>query len=708
MSVTDPKNSSDLRFTRNIGIMAHIDAGKTTTTERILYYTGKTYKVGEVHDGAATMDWMEQEQERGITITAAATSCSWRDYRINIIDTPGHVDFTIEVERSLRVLDGAITLLDAVNGVEPQSETVWRQADKYRVPRIVFINKMDRVGADFASSVKSLVDKLAANPVPVQMPIGCEDGFKGFVDLIESRAFVWESADVNSKPIEVAVPIDQQDQFNRARSELVERIVEFDDNLTERYLKGEEITPPELKSTLRAATLALKSVPVFCGASFRNKGVQHLLDGVVDYLPSPLDVPPIEGDLVEFKGREVKIVEQVACKPHFENSLAALAFKIFMDPFVGSLTYVRIYSGQITVGDQVLNTRENKKEKIGRLLRMHANSREDVQVLRAGDIGALAGLKFTLTGDTLSSLREPIRLETIRFPEPVIAVAVEAKSSADQEKLMQSLQRLAQEDPSFRIRTDSETGQLLIAGMGELHLEIILDRLMREYKVSVNRGQPQVSYRETVTKSGQGEGKFIRQLGNQSQYGHVVLQVGPGAPGTGLNILIPVPREKIPEEFRGPVEQGIREGMEYGVLAGYAMMDTEVKVIDGSFSEADSTEVAFKIAGSMAFKDAVKNASPQLLEPIVRLEVTTPEEFMGSVIGDLNSRRGKVLSMSARGNAQVVSAEAPLSTMFGYATDLRSVTQGRASFSMEMSRYEPVPPKSQMEILAKLGRVSPR
>jgi elongation factor G len=707
MSGRDPQSAEELRSTRNIGIMAHIDAGKTTTTERILFYTGKTYKVGEVHDGAATMDWMEQEQERGITITAAATTCFWNQHRINIIDTPGHVDFTIEVERSLRVLDGAITLLDAVNGVEPQSETVWRQADKYKVPRIVFINKMDRVGADFVESVKSLVEKLGASPLPLQLPIGSEDAFVGFVDLIPGKAFIWNSSAIDAKPVEVEIPGDLKEQAMLARNELIEKIVEFDDELMERYLDGQTIEVNELKKAVRKATLALKTVPVLCGASFRNKGVQHLLDAVIDYLPSPLDVPPVEGDLVDTKSKDLPAIERVHCPTDFDAPLAALAFKIFMDPFVGSLTYVRVYSGHISVGDQILNTRDNKKEKVGRLLKMHANSREDVQVLNCGDIGALAGLKFTSTGDTLSSTAKPIRLESIKFPEPVISVAVEAKSTADQEKLMQSLQRLAQEDPSFRLKTDAETGQFLVAGMGELHLEIILDRLMREYKVHVNRGQPQVSYRECITQSAKAEGKFIRQVGNQSQYGHCVVEVKPLPFGSGFKFINKVGVEKIPKEFLGPIEQGIKEGMEYGVLAGYAMMDLEATLVDGSHSETDSNEVAFKIAASIAFKDATRQAKPQLLEPIVKCEVTTPEEFMGTVIGDINARRGKVLNMSARGNAQVVLAELPLAGMFGYATDLRSLTQGRAVFSMEMSHYAQVPPRVQTEILTKLGRLSP-
>ena len=678
--------------------MAHIDAGKTTTTERILYYTGRNYKVGEVHEGNTTMDWMEQEQERGITITAAATTTQWKDHRINIIDTPGHVDFTIEVERSLRVLDGAIAVFDAVNGVEPQSETVWRQADKHKVPRICFVNKMDRIGADYKMSYESIVEKLAANPVPVQMPLGSEDQFKGVIDLMNMKALVWTGDDVNAKFSEQEIPADVKPDAETARNFMIEKIVDLDDALMEKYLGGEEVTVSELKSVLRKATIALKAFPVFCGSAFKNKGVQSLLDGVIDYLPSPIEVPDIEG--MDAKDHDKKII----CKTDFDEEPVALAFKLMTDAY-GVLTFIRVYSGVIAPGSYLLNPGKDKKERISNILKMHANSREEVKELKAGDIGAVLGLKYTFTGDTICSTKNPVLLENIKFPDPVISSAIEAKSTEDQNKLVAALQKLQQEDPSFRVRVDSETGQQLISGMGELHLEIIVDRLKREHKVNVNQGKPQVSYREAITKSAVAEGKFIRQSGGQGQYGHCEIRIEPLEQGKGFVFKNEIKQGVIPPEFIPAIEQGVRESMENGVLAGYQVNDVKVTLLSGSFHEVDSSEVAFKIAGSMAFKEAARNAGPQLLEPISRLEIITPEEFMGSIIGDLNSRRGKVHRMDPRGNAQVIKAEAPLATLFGYATDIRSMSQGRATFTLEPSHYAPVPPKTQEEILTRLGRI---
>lgn len=698
MSFMDPTTKEELKWTRNIGIMAHIDAGKTTTTERILYYTGKNYKVGEVHEGNTTMDWMEQEQERGITITSAATTTVWKEHRINIIDTPGHVDFTIEVERSLRVLDGAIAVFDAVNGVEPQSETVWRQADKYKVPRICFVNKMDRIGADFKMSYESIVEKLGANPVPVQIPIGAEDQYKGVIDLMSLQMIEWQGDDVNAKFTIKEISENLKSDAEQARAQLIEKIADLDESIMERYLNGEEIPVADLKKSLRKATIELRAFPVFCGSAFKNKGVQTLLDGVIDYLPSPIDIPDIEGMNPKDES------ETIACKTEFDADPVALAFKIMTDSY-GVLTFVRVYSGVLNGESYLLNPRKDKKERVSKLLKMHANSREEVKELKAGDIGAVLGFKFTQTGDTLCSTKHPVVLESIRFPDPVISVVIEPKSTDDQNKLAAAVEKLMQEDPSFRMRVDSETGQQLISGMGELHLEIIIDRLKREHKVNVNRGQPQVSYREAITKPANAEAKFIRQAGGHGQYGHVVLKIEPLELGAGFQFKNEIKGGKIPPEFIPAVEQGVKEAMENGVLAGFQMLDIRVALTDGSFHEVDSSEVAFKIAGSMAFKEAARQASPILLEPISKLEIITPEEFMGTIIGDLNSRRGKVHKMDPRGNAQIIKAEAPLATLFGYATDIRSLTQGRATFSMEPSHYAPVPPKVQDEILVKMGRI---
>ncbi len=698
MSFMDPKDRSELKWTRNIGIMAHIDAGKTTTTERILYYTGRNYKVGEVHEGNATMDWMEQEQERGITITSAATTTQWNDHRINIIDTPGHVDFTIEVERSLRVLDGAIAVFDAVNGVEPQSETVWRQADKYKVPRICFVNKMDRIGSDFKMSWRSLIEKLAANPIPVQIPFGKEEQFSGVVDLMKMKLLLWETEDINTKPLEKEIPEDFRSEAESARAFMIEKIADFDDKIMERYLNGEEIPTLDLKQALRKATILLQSFPVFCGSAFKNKGIQPLLDGVIDYLPSPINIPDIHG--INPKDED----ENVICKTDFEEEPVALAFKLMTDSY-GVLTYVRVYSGVLEPGSYLLNPGKDKKERISNIMKMHANSRQEVKQLKAGDIGAVLGLKYTTTGDTLCSTKKPVLLENIRFPEPVISVAIEAKSIEDQNKLAAALQKLQAEDPSFKMRTDSETGQQLISGMGELHLEIIIDRLKREHKVQVNKGQPQVSYREALTREAIGEGKYIRQTGGHGQYGHAFVKVEPLERGKGIIFKNDIKQGVIPMEFIPAIEQGVREAAETGILAGYQFVDLKITLFDGSFHDVDSSEIAFKVAGSMAFKEAAQKAGPILLEPISRLEIITPEEFMGTIIGDLNARRGKVHRMDAKGNAQIIKGEAPLATLFGYATDIRSMSQGRATFSMEPSHYAAVPQKVQDEILTKLGRI---
>jgi elongation factor G len=675
---------TSLEHTRNIGIMAHIDAGKTTTTERVLYYTGMTHKMGEVHEGAATMDWMEQERERGITITAAATTCFWRDHRINIIDTPGHVDFTIEVERSLRVLDGAVAVFDSVQGVEPQSETVWRQADKYRVPRIAFMNKMDRVGADFYFSVQSIVDRLGANPVPIQLPIGREAEFRGSIDLVTMKGFFYDDETLGAKYKVDEIPADMVDKAKEYREKMLEAVAEFDDHVMEKYLNGQSLSEEEVRRCIRAGAIAMKVIPVLCGSAFKNKGVQQLLDGVVEYLPSPLDIPPVKG-IDPNSGKEVER------KPADGEPFSALAFKIMSDPFAGQLTYFRVYSGTLKTGTPVLNVTRGTKDRIGRLLKMHANKREEIDTAYAGDIVAAVGLKGATTGDTLADEKQPVLLEVMKFPEPVIAMAIEPKTKQDQEKMGFALQKLAQEDPSFRVRTDEETAQTIIAGMGELHLEIIVDRLLREFKVEANVGKPEVAFRETIRRKAEAESKYIKQTGGRGQYGHVVLTVEPSEPGKGLEFVNKVIGGAIPKEYVPAVEKGVKERMETGVIAGYPLRDIRVTLIDGSYHEVDSNEMAFKIAGSMGFADACKKADPVLLEPIMKVEVLVPQEFMGDVIGNLNGRRGKVQGMKVRAGAQAIDAAVPLSEMFGYATDLRSRTQGRATYSMEFDRYEPVP-----------------
>ncbi len=689
-----------LEKTRNIGIMAHIDAGKTTTTERILYYTGRSYKIGEVDEGTATMDWMVQEQERGITITSAATTCFWRDCRVNIIDTPGHVDFTVEVERSLRVLDGAIAILDAVAGVEPQTETVWRQADKYQVPRIVYVNKMDRVGADFFRSVAMIRQRLGAVPVPLQLPIGQADSFVGVIDLIEQVAVVWEEEGLGQRFARQEIPVEYTAQVREYREKMLEALAEVDEALMERYLGDHKISPDEIRAALRSGTIAMKLVPVLCGASFKNKGVQPLLDAVVDFLPSPLDIPPMQGVNPETRENEVRV-------PGDDEPFAALAFKIMNDPYVGQLVFLRVYSGTLTSGSSVSNSTKDRKERVGRLLRMHANKREEVEAVAAGDIAAAVGLKFTTTGDTLCDPDRPIVLEAIEFPEPVIAVAIEPKTKADEEKLGLSLSRLALEDPTFKVTVDSETNQTLISGMGELHLEIIVDRLLREFKVEANVGKPQVAYRETIRKKAEARGRFVRQTGGRGQYGDVSLEVEPAVPGEGFTFENEVVGGAIPREFIPSVEKGVREAAETGVLAGYPMVDVKVTLVDGSYHEVDSSEIAFKIAGSMAFKEACRRANPVLLEPIMQVEVVVPEEYMGAVVGDLNSRRGRVQAMDTRAGSHVIRATVPLATMFGYATDLRSMTQGRATYTMQFANYEEVPPAIAEEIMAKVAGKPP-
>lgn len=681
-----------LERVRNIGIIAHIDAGKTTTTERILYYTGRIHKIGEVHEGAAEMDWMEQEKERGITITSATTTCFWRDHRINIVDTPGHVDFTIEVERSLRVLDGAVTILCSVGGVQPQTETVWRQADKYGVPRIIFVNKMDRIGADFFKVVADVEEKLGAKPVPVQIPVGAEDEFKGVVDLITMKAIIWEEETLGAKYHYEEIPEDLKDLAEEYREKMIEALADVDEEIMMKYLEGEEISEEEIKQAIRKGTIELKFFPMLCGSAFKNKGVQPLLDAVVDYLPSPLDVPPI-------KGINPKTGEEEERHASYDEPFAALAFKILTDPYVGQLTFIRVYSGLMESGSYVYNATRDKKERLARILRMHANKREEIPVLGAGDIAAAVGLRETYTGDTLCDPNHPVLLEAMEFPEPVISVAVEPKTKADQEKLSLALQKLAKEDPSFRVSTDHETGQTIISGMGELHLEIIVDRLKREFKVDVNVGRPQVAYRETIRKEVTSEGKFIKQTGGRGQYGHVWLKIEPLEPGKGFEFYETIKGGVVPKEYIPAVEAGIREAMETGVVAGYPMTDIKVTLFDGSYHEVDSSEMAFKIAGSIAFKEGAKKANPVLLEPIMEVEVTTPEEFMGDVIGDLNKRRGRVQGMEARGNAQVIRALVPLAEMFGYATDLRSMTQGRATYIMKFSHYEEVPPNVAEQII---------
>ncbi len=692
-----------LERTRNIGIMAHIDAGKTTTTERVLYYTGRSYKIGEVHEGTATMDWMVQEQERGITITSAATTSFWKDCRINIIDTPGHVDFTMEVERSLRVLDGAIAILDAVSGVEPQTETVWRQADKYRVPRIVYVNKMDRVGADYYRCLAMLKDRLGAHPVPIQIPLGREDQFKGVVNLVEQVAYVWsDSEDLGQSFQTVEIPADLKDQAAEYREKMIEGLAEVDDHLMEKYLSGEKVTAEEIRAAVRAGTISMKLFPIICGASFKNKGVQPMLDAVVDYLPSPLDVPAVTGVNPETNEHESREAEA-------KSPFSALAFKIMNDPFVGQLTFVRVYSGTLSSGTGVYNSTRDKKERIGRLVRMHANKREEIESISAGDIAAVVGLKDTRTGDTLCDPNKPIILESMDFPAPVIAVAIEPKTKADEEKLGQSLARLAMEDPTFKVNVDPETTQTLIHGMGELHLEIIVDRLLREFKVEANVGKPQVAYRETVRQKAEAQGRFVRQTGGRGQYGDVWLEIEPSETGAGVVFENKLKGPAIPREYVPAVEKGIKEAAETGVLAGYPVVDIHVSLTDGSYHEVDSSEMAFKIAASMGFKEVCRKAKPVLLEPVMDVEVVVPSEYQGAVVGDLNSRRGRVVSMDSRGNAQVIRANVPLGQMFGYATDVRSMTQGRATYTMQFARYEEVPRNIAEEIMAKAaGKGTPR
>ncbi len=681
-----------LARTRNIGIIAHIDAGKTTVTERILFYTDKIYKIGEVHEGAATMDWMPQEQERGITITAAATTCFWKNTRINIIDTPGHVDFTVEVERSLRVLDGAVVVFDGVAGVEPQSETVWRQADRYGVPRFCFINKLDRTGADFWRCVESIRERLGATAVPVQIPIGQEGDFEGVIDLIEMHAIVYHD-DLGTKPEIVPIPAELQAEAEKQRAAMIEAVAELDDELTMKFLEGEELTPDEIRRGLRLGTLQNRIVPVLTGTALKNKGVQPMLDAVVHYLPSPLDVPPITG--LDPDGNEVvRAVDDSA-------PFAALAFKIAADPFVGKLAFFRVYSGKLKTGSYVYNATKGKKERIGRIVELHANSREEIEEVNAGDIAAAVGLKETYTGDTLTDPEHPVILESMTFPEPVIEVAIEPKTKADQDKLAVALQRLAEEDPTFRVHNDEESGQTLIAGMGELHLDVLVDRMVREFKVAANVGKPQVSYRETIRRQAEGNGRFVRQTGGRGQYGHAVIRLEPGEKGSGYEFVDKIVGGVIPREYIKSVDAGIREALETGVYAGYPMVDVKATLFDGSFHDVDSSEMAFKIAGSMAAKLAVEKANPAILEPVMRVEVVMPEEFMGDVIGDLNSRRGHIEGMDNRNGTQVVSAFVPLASMFGYVTDLRSMTQGRATSSMEFSHYSEVPQSIAAELVQK-------
>ena len=682
-----------LEKTRNIGIMAHIDAGKTTTTERILFYTGVNHKIGEVHDGAATMDWMVQEQERGITITSAATTCHWKNHRINIIDTPGHVDFTVEVERSLRVLDGAVAVLTARGGVEPQTETVWRQAENYNVPRMAYVNKMDITGADFYNVIKMMKERLNANAVAIQLPIGAEDDFKGIIDLVKMEAIVYED-DLGKVEDEVAIPDDMKDQAEEYREILLEALSELDDDFMEKYLGGEEITEDEIKAVIRKGTVACKLCPVTCGTSYRNKGVQPLLDAIVDYMPAPTDIPPIAGVNPETGEEDHRPASD-------EAPFSALAFKIMTDPYVGKLAFFRVYSGILDGGSYVYNSTKGKKERIGRILQMHANHRKEIERVYSGDIAAAVGLKDTTTGDTLCDEEHPIILESMVFPDPVISVAVEPSTKNDQEKMGVALQKLAEEDPTFRVRTDQETGQTIISGMGELHLQIIVDRMLREFKVDCKVGEPQVAYRETIRKSVEAEGKFVRQSGGHGQYGHCWLKLEPQEPGEGFAFENKVVGGAIPKEFIKPIEDGVKQAMEAGVVAGYPMVDIKATVFDGSFHEVDSSEAAFKVAGSMAFKNGAEKANPVLLEPYVKVEVTVPEEYMGDVIGDLNSRRGRIEGMEARNGAQVINGFVPLSEMFGYSTDLRSKTQGRGNYSMEVAYYDEVPKNIADQIVAK-------
>ncbi|MBR3623243.1 MAG: elongation factor G [Selenomonadaceae bacterium] len=682
-----------LEKTRNIGIMAHIDAGKTTTTERILFYTGITHKIGEVHEGAATMDWMVQEQERGITITSAATTCHWKGHRINIIDTPGHVDFTVEVERSLRVLDGAVAVLTARGGVEPQTETVWRQAEKYNVPRMAYINKMDITGADFFNVIKMMKERLNANPVPVQIPIGAEDNFQGIVDLIDMKAIIYED-DLGKVADTVEIPADLKATAEEYRERMLEAASEFDDDLMEKYLGGEELTKEEIQAAIRKATIACKMCPVTCGTSYRNKGVQPMLDAVVAYMPAPTDIAAIAGVNPETDAEDSRPASD-------EEPFAALAFKVMSDPYVGKLTFFRVYSGVLKSGSYVYNSTKGKKERIGRILQMHANNRKEIDTVYSGDIAAAVGLKDTTTGDTLCAEDAPIILESMEFPDPVISVAVEPSTKNDQEKMGVALQKLAEEDPTFKVRTDEETGQTIISGMGELHLQIIVDRMLREFKVDCKVGEPQVAYRETIRKTVEAEGKFVRQSGGHGQYGHCWLKLEPQEAGAGFAFENKIVGGVIPKEYIKPIEEGVKQAMENGVLAGYSMVDIKATVYDGSFHEVDSSEAAFKIAGSMAFKNGAQKANPVLLEPYVKVEVVVPEEYMGDVIGDLNSRRGRIEGMEARNGAQVVNGYVPLSEMFGYSTDLRSKTQGRGNYSMEVSYYDEVPKNIADQIIAK-------
>ncbi len=690
-------SDSSLVSTRNIGIMAHIDAGKTTTTERILYYTGKVHKMGEVHEGTTVMDWMPQEQERGITITSAATTCFWKDNRINIIDTPGHVDFTIEVERSLRVLDGAVGVFCAVGGVEPQSETVWRQANRYKVPRIAYVNKMDRLGADFQDVRQQMIDKLGAKPLPIQLPIGAEEHFRGLIDLVEMKAFTWKGEDNGAEFAEIEIPAELKDDAESAREELIAAVGEIDEPLMEKYLAGETIPVAELKQGIRKACLAQAFVPMLCGSSFKNKGVQQLLDAVIDYLPSPLD----KADVVAVDPRDHD--KQVIVKTDPTQPFAALAFKIMNDPFVGMVTFFRVYSGKLSAGEQVQNPAKGKKERLTRLLLMHANKREEISEVKAGDIAAAVGLKFTTTGDTLCAEGRPVLLEKIDFPEPVISVAIEPKTKADQEKLADALKKLAMEDPSFRVTMNDETGQTLLSGMGELHLEILVDRMKREYKVEGNVGRPQVSYRETISGTGVGEGSFIRELGGKGQYGHCVIKVAPKARGSGYTFVNRMNDPKFPKNFVAAIDQGLQDAMQGGILVGYPAIDIEITLEKATLHETDSNEVAFKIAASMAFKEASRSAKPILLEPMMSCEILCPDDYMGGVIGDLNSRRGKILSMTPKHGLQSIKCEVPLAQMFGYSTALRSQSQGRASYSMELANYEVVPPAAAHEIMVRAG-----
>jgi elongation factor G len=683
-----------LEKTRNIGIAAHIDAGKTTTTERILFYTGRIHRIGEVDEGAATMDWMEQEQERGITITSAATTCFWRGHRINIIDTPGHVDFTVEVERSLRVLDGVVAIFCAVGGVQPQSETVWRQANRYQVPRIAYVNKMDRLGADFYRVVQRIKERLGANAVPIQLPLGAESDFRGIVDLVRMRAILYKD-DLGKEYDETDIPAEMHELASHWREVLIEAVADVDDTLMEKYLEGEPITPEEIKKALRRGTLQSKIVPVTCGSSFKNKGVQPLLDAIVDYLPSPIDIGAVKGTNPRTGAPEARY-------PSDDEPFTALAFKIMSDPFVGKLTYFRVYSGTLSKGSYVYNASKDKKERIGRIVRMHANHREDVEVVYAGEIAAAVGLNETTTGDTLCDEKAPIILEAMQFPDPVISVAIEPKTKADQDKLGIALSRLAVEDPTFRISSDPETGQTIISGMGELHLEIIVDRLMREFKVEANIGRPQVAYREAIRQPARGEGRYVRQTGGRGQYGHCILEIEPLPPGQGFEFVNKIVGGVIPKEFIPAVEGGVREAMDTGVIAGYPVVDVHIAVVDGSYHEVDSSEMAFKIAGSMAFKAAMQKANPTIKEPIMAVEIVTPEQFLGEVIGDLNSRRGRIEGIEpGPAGTQFIRAHVPLAEMFGYATALRSLTQGRATYVMQPSHYEEVPANIAQELISR-------